>query len=74
MLDGPSVPVSTDIDKRYYDHLIGSVPPDSHSVPLILHCLLEQVSSSVNPQGGYSGEVRRSFGGLKLMIWGLFLC
>jgi len=40
-----SVPVSSDIDKRYYDHLISSVPPESHSVPLILHCLLEQVSA-----------------------------
>lgn len=40
-----SVAISTDIDKRYYDHLIGSVPPESHSVPLILHCLLEQVSA-----------------------------
>lgn len=38
-----NVAVSTDVDKRYYDHLIGSVPPESHSVPLILHCLLEQV-------------------------------
>ena len=41
-----SVPVSSDIDKRYYDHLISSVSPESHSVPLILHCLLEQVSTS----------------------------
>lgn len=41
-----STPVSSDIDKRYYNHLISSVSPESHSVPLILHCLLEQVSAS----------------------------
>jgi len=40
-----SVPVSNEIDRRYYDHLISCVPPESHSVPLILHCLLEQVSA-----------------------------
>ena len=43
-----SAPVSSDIDKRYYNHLISSVSPESHSVPLILHCLLEQVSASCN--------------------------
>ena len=43
-LDVPTAPISTEIDIRYYNHLIGSVPPESHSVPLILHCLLEQVS------------------------------
>ena len=43
-LDAPPAHVPTEIDKRYYNHLIGSVPPGSHSVQLILHCLLEQVS------------------------------
>ena len=43
-LDAPPAPVPTEIDRRYYNHLIGSVPPESHSVQLILHCLLEQVS------------------------------
>lgn len=44
VLDGGSASVViADADKRYYDHLISSVPPESHSVPLILHCLLEQV-------------------------------
>ena len=43
-LDAPPASVPTEIDVRYYNHLIGSVPPESHSVQLILHCLLEQVS------------------------------
>ncbi|XP_078373230.1 sperm-associated antigen 17-like isoform X2 [Oculina patagonica] len=43
-----NVAVSANIDKRFYDHLIGSVPPESHSVPLILHCLLEQVVATVD--------------------------
>ncbi|PFX34574.1 Sperm-associated antigen 17 [Stylophora pistillata] len=49
VLDGGSTSVVTaDADKRYYDHLISSVPPESHSVPLILHCLLEQVVVTVD--------------------------
>ena len=41
--DSLQTPVPVEVDSRYYKHLIGSVPPESHSVPLILHCLLEQV-------------------------------
>ena len=37
-----SLPVEADM--RYYKHLISSIPPHSQSVPLILHCLLEQVN------------------------------
>ena len=32
-----------EIDLRYYNHLASSVPDESISVPIILHCLLEQV-------------------------------
>ncbi|KAK2570951.1 Sperm-associated antigen 17 [Acropora cervicornis] len=41
-----SLPVEADM--RYYKHLISSIPPHSQSVPLILHCLLEQVTAIVD--------------------------
>ncbi|XP_067379815.1 sperm-associated antigen 17 [Channa argus] len=53
-------PLSTHVDMRYYSNLLDLVPPEAYSVPIILHCMLEQVvvsteqpvSEKPRPPGG----------------------
>ncbi|XP_014906164.1 sperm-associated antigen 17 isoform X2 [Poecilia latipinna] len=39
----PSITVSVNVDMCYYSKMLDMVPPEACSVPLILHCMLEQV-------------------------------
>ena len=40
-------PLSVHVDMCYYSNLLDLVPPEACSVPLILHCMLEQVCVQV---------------------------
>ncbi|XP_055012804.1 sperm-associated antigen 17 [Boleophthalmus pectinirostris] len=41
--------LTTDVDMSHYTKLLDTVPPEACSVPLVLHCILEQVVLTSDP-------------------------
>ncbi|XP_033635929.1 sperm-associated antigen 17-like [Asterias rubens] len=39
-------PSPAEVDQRYYNELMDSIPHESASIPLIMHCMLEQITAT----------------------------
>ena len=49
--DSDPVMIERDTDTRLYNHLMDSLPLESVTIPLVMHCMLEQVVATVDDGG-----------------------